>query len=73
MIEALRIPFMTTPTAKGIIGEDHHYSLRNGGDGGLLVGPAGYLQGGVDVCLVLGTDLDDVSVGPTQPSRPTAR
>jgi acetolactate synthase-1/2/3 large subunit len=29
-----------------------------------------YTQGGVDVCLVLGTDLDDVSVGPTQPIAP---
>lgn len=69
MIEALRVPFMTTPAAKGVISEDHHYSLRNGGMAASWWARR-YTQGGVDVCLVLGTDLDDVSVGPTQPIAP---
>jgi acetolactate synthase-1/2/3 large subunit len=69
MIEALRVPFMTTPAAKGVISEDHHYSLRNGGMAASWWARR-YTAGGVDVCLVLGTDLDDVSVGPTPPVGP---
>jgi acetolactate synthase-1/2/3 large subunit len=69
MIEALRVPFMTTPAAKGLISEDHHYSLRNGGMAASWWARR-YTAGGVDACLVLGTDLDDVSVGPTQPIAP---
>ena len=71
MIEALRVPFMTTPAAKGVISEDHHYSLRNGGMAASWWARR-YTQsgGGVDVALVLGTDLDDVSVGPTPPIAP---
>jgi acetolactate synthase-1/2/3 large subunit len=69
MIEQLRIPFMTTPAAKGIISEDHHYSLRNGGMAASWWARR-YTAGGCDVTLVIGTDLDDVSVGPTQPIAP---
>jgi acetolactate synthase-1/2/3 large subunit len=69
MIEALRVPFMTTPQAKGVISEDHHYSLRNGGMAASWWARR-YTQPGCDVALVIGTDLDDVSVGPTQPIGP---
>ncbi len=69
MIEALRVPFVTTPRAKGIISEDHPYSLRNFGMAASWWA-RNYTAGGVDVALVLGTDLDDVSVGPTPPIGP---
>jgi acetolactate synthase I/II/III large subunit len=69
MIEALRVPFVTTPRGKGIISEDHPYSLRNFGMAASWWARR-YTAGGVDVALVLGTDLDDVSVGPTPPIGP---
>src|SRR5262249_18640075 len=31
MIEALRVPFVTTPQGKGILSEDHPWSLRSSG------------------------------------------
>jgi acetolactate synthase-1/2/3 large subunit len=61
------IPFVTTPQAKGLIAEDHPMSLRNGG-----LAASGwarkYINEGddVDVCLALGTDLDDCATGPTK-------
>jgi acetolactate synthase-1/2/3 large subunit len=69
MIEALRVPFVTTPRAKGVISEDHPYSLRNCGMAASWWARR-YTAGGVDAALVLGTDLDDVSVGPTPPIGP---
>lgn len=65
MIEALNVPFVTTPRAKGILGENHELSLRTGGMAASWWA-RGYIEPGVDVALVLGTDLDDVSVGPTR-------
>ncbi|MFJ3229272.1 thiamine pyrophosphate-binding protein [Streptomyces sp. NPDC086783] len=64
MVEALRVPFVTTPRAKGIVGESHELSLRTGGMAASWWARR-YVDEGVDVALVLGTDLDDVSVGPT--------
>jgi acetolactate synthase-1/2/3 large subunit len=69
MIEALRVPFVTTPRGKGVISEDHCYSLRNFGMAASWWARR-YTAGEVDVALVLGTDLDDVSVGPTPPIGP---
>ena len=69
MIETLRIPFVTTPQAKGLISEHHPYSLRNFGMAGSWWSRR-YTAGEVDVCLAIGTDLDDVSVGPTPPIGP---
>jgi acetolactate synthase-1/2/3 large subunit len=69
MIETLRIPFATTPQAKGIIAEDHPYSLRNLGMAGSWWARR-YTAGDVDVALAIGTDLDDVSIGPTPPVGP---
>ncbi len=33
LVDAIGVPFMTTPQAKGIVSEDHPLSLRNGGMG----------------------------------------
>ncbi|WP_437276675.1 thiamine pyrophosphate-binding protein [Sorangium sp. So ce375] len=69
MIEQLRIPFVTTPQGKGIISEHHRFSLRNFGMASSWWARR-YTAPGVDVALALGTDLDDVSVGPTPPIGP---
>lgn len=69
LIETLRVPFMTTPQAKGIISEEHPFSLRNGGMAASWWARR-YTAPGVDVALAIGTDLDDVSVGPTPPIAP---
>ena len=65
LADALRIPFVTTPQAKGLVSELHPRSLRHGGLGASLWARA-YTGGGVDAALVLGTDLDDCSIGPTR-------
>jgi acetolactate synthase-1/2/3 large subunit len=59
------VPFVTTPRAKGIVSEEHPRSLRNGGMAASLWARR-YTASPVDVCLVLGTDLDDTSMGPTR-------
>lgn len=64
LVDVLDVPFVTTPRAKGVVSEDHPRSLRNGGMAASLWA-RDYTSQGVDVALVLGTDLDDVSVGPT--------
>lgn len=64
LVDTLDLPFMTTPRAKGVVSEDHPRSLRNGGMAASMWARE-YTAGGVDVALVLGTDLDDTSVGPT--------
>ena len=64
MIDALEVPFVTTPRAKGLVSERHPYSLRNGGIAASMWA-RDYTGRGVDVTLALGTDLDDSSVGPT--------
>jgi acetolactate synthase I/II/III large subunit len=65
LVDALNIPFVTTPQAKGVVSELHPRSLRHGGLAASLWARA-YTAGGVDVALALGTDLDDCSVGPTR-------
>jgi len=65
LVDALRIPFVTTPQAKGIVSELHPRSLRHGGLGASLWARE-YTASGVDTALVLGTDLDDCSIGPTR-------
>jgi acetolactate synthase I/II/III large subunit len=64
LVDALDIPFVTTPQAKGIISELHPRSLRNGGIAASMWARS-YTACGVDAALVLGTDLDDCSIGPT--------
>jgi acetolactate synthase-1/2/3 large subunit len=64
MIDALEVPFVTTPRAKGLVSERHPCSLRNGGIAASMWARH-YTGRGVDVTLALGTDLDDSSVGPT--------
>jgi acetolactate synthase-1/2/3 large subunit len=64
MLDVFDIPFVTTPRAKGLIAESHPRSLRHGGLAASYWARA-YTGRGVDVALVLGSDLDDCSVGPT--------
>lgn len=64
LVDVFNVPVVTTPRAKGIISERHPRSLRHGGLAASLWARE-YCARGVDVALVLGTDLDDCSVGPT--------
>jgi acetolactate synthase-1/2/3 large subunit len=64
LVDALDVPFVTTPGGKGVISEQHPASLRNGGMAASWWARR-YVAKGVDVTLVLGTDLDDSSRGPT--------
>jgi acetolactate synthase-1/2/3 large subunit len=64
LVDACPIPFVTTPRAKGIVSESHPRSLRNGGMAASMWARR-YTSTPVDVCLALGTDLDDTSMGPT--------
>ncbi len=65
LVDALDIPFVTSPRAKGLISELHPRSLRHAGLGASIWSRA-YTKMGVDMALVLGTDLDDCTVGPTR-------
>lgn len=65
LVDALNVPFVTTPRAKGLVSERHPRSLRNGGMAASLWARR-YTAESVDVCLALGTDLDDTSMGPTR-------
>src|SRR5690606_2645848 len=69
LVELLDVPFVTTPRAKGLISELHPLSLRHGGLAA-STWARNYTALGVDVALVLGTDLDDCSVGPTRYVKP---
>lgn len=64
LVDALDVPFVTTPQAKGVVSERHPRSLRHGGLAASLWARQ-YTAAGVDVAVVLGSDLDDCSVGPT--------
>ncbi len=64
LVDGFNIPFLTTPQGKGIVSELHPRSLRHGGLAASLWARE-YTAAGVDVALVLGTDLDDCSIGPT--------
>jgi acetolactate synthase-1/2/3 large subunit len=64
LVDALDVPFVTTPRAKGVVSEEHPRSLRNGGMAASLWARR-YTATPVDVALVLGSDLDDTSVGAT--------
>ncbi len=65
LVDACPIPFVTTPRAKGIVSERHPRSLRNGGMAASMWARR-YTASPVDVCVALGTDLDDTSMGPTR-------
>lgn len=74
LVNKAGIPFVTTPQAKGLISENHPMSLRNGG-----LAASGWVRkyvnegDDIDVCLALGTDLDDCATGPTRYVRPTTK
>lgn len=65
LLDVLDIPFVTTPRAKGVLSERHPRSLRQGGLAASRWAKT-YTARGVDVALVLGTDLDDCSVAGTR-------
>ncbi len=64
LVDMLNVPFVTTPRAKGVVSEEHPRSLRNGGMAASLWARR-YTAKPVDAALVLGSDLDDTSVGAT--------
>jgi acetolactate synthase-1/2/3 large subunit len=72
LVDACPVPFVTTPRAKGIVSERHPRSLRNGGMAASIWARR-YTASPVDVCVVLGTDLDDTSMGPTPYAGPGAK
>lgn len=65
LVDALQVPFVTTPRAKGLVSELHPRSLRNGGMAASIWARR-YTATPVDVCVAIGTDLDDTSMGPTR-------
>jgi acetolactate synthase-1/2/3 large subunit len=65
LVDVLEVPFVTTPRAKGVVSERHPRSLRNGGMAASMWARK-YTAEPVDVCVALGTDLDDTSMGPTR-------
>ncbi len=65
LVDTIDVPFVTTPSAKGVVSEAHPRSLRHGGLAASLWARA-YTKEDVDGCVVLGTDLDDASIGPTR-------
>ncbi|HEY5958599.1 MAG TPA: thiamine pyrophosphate-binding protein [Polyangiaceae bacterium] len=65
LMDVFNVPIITTPRAKGIISERHPRSLRHGGLAASMWARE-YCSRGVDVALVLGTDLDDCSLGQTR-------
>jgi acetolactate synthase-1/2/3 large subunit len=64
LLDVFDVPFVTTPRAKGLVSERHPRSLRHGGLAASYWARR-YTHRGVDAAIVLGTDLDDCSVGPT--------
>lgn len=69
LVDAIGVPFTTTPQAKGVVSEEHPLSLRTCGMGASWWA-RDYLKAGADVTLAIGTDLDDVSVAGTPPIGP---
>ena len=65
LVDAIDVPFVTTPSGKGVVSEEHPRSLRHGGMAASAWARK-YTSDGVDACLVLGTDLDDIAIGPTR-------
>ncbi|MCK9567565.1 thiamine pyrophosphate-binding protein [Candidatus Pacearchaeota archaeon] len=65
LLSIFKVPFVTTPRGKGVVSESHSCSLRHGGLAASMWARE-YCQRGVDFALVLGTDLDDCSIGPTK-------
>lgn len=66
------IPFVTTPQAKGVVSETHPMSLGNIGIAA-SVWAREYTKICPDLTIVLGTDLDDVSLGNVQSIGPSTK
>jgi acetolactate synthase-1/2/3 large subunit len=70
LVDALGIPFVTTPQGKGVVSEDHPLSLRTCGMAGSTWARR-YLKAGAEATLVLGTDLDDAATAGSPPVGPS--
>ncbi len=64
LVEALGVPFVTTPQAKGLVSEEHPLSLRTCGMSASHWARR-YCAAKTDVALVMGADLDDASTAGT--------
>ncbi|WP_152391941.1 thiamine pyrophosphate-binding protein [Paenibacillus guangzhouensis] len=67
LAEIFDIPVMTTPGGKGAFESNHHLSLGAYGLGGTEASSA-YVESGLDLMIVIGTKLSDMSVAGLTPS-----
>jgi acetolactate synthase-1/2/3 large subunit len=67
LAEIFDIPVMTTPGGKGAFESNHHLSLGAFGLGGTEESNA-YVESGLDLMIVIGTKLSDMSVAGLSPS-----
>jgi len=67
LAEIFNIPVMTTPGGKGVFESNHHLSLGAYGLGGTEEASS-YVECGLDLMIVIGTKLSDMSVAGLQPS-----
>ena len=67
LAEIFNIPVMTTPGGKGVFESNHHLSLGAFGLGGTEESSA-YVECGLDVMIVIGTKLSDMSVAGLSPA-----
>ncbi|UKS26731.1 thiamine pyrophosphate-binding protein [Paenibacillus sp. HWE-109] len=67
LAEIFDIPVMTTPGGKGAFESKHHLSLGAFGLGGTQEASA-YVESGLDLMIVIGTKLSDMSVAGLNPS-----
>lgn len=72
-VNNLKIPFVTTPRAKGFVDETHPLSLKTCGMGASMWAKKYTNDKPIDACLVIGTDLDDTSLGSTPPIGPNGK
>ncbi|CAI6085662.1 thiamine pyrophosphate-binding protein [Cohnella sp. JJ-181] len=68
LAEIFNIPVMTTPGGKGVFESDHHLSLGAFGLGGTEESSA-YVECGLDLMIVIGTKLSDMSLAGLKPSQ----
>ncbi|WP_339319612.1 thiamine pyrophosphate-binding protein [Paenibacillus sp. FSL R10-2734] len=66
LAEIFNIPVITTPGGKGVFESNHHLSLGAFGLGGTEESSA-YIESGLDLMIVIGTKLSDMSVASLKP------
>ncbi|WP_018754214.1 thiamine pyrophosphate-binding protein [Paenibacillus terrigena] len=67
LAEIFNIPVMTTPGGKGVFESNHHLSLGAYGLGGTEESST-YVECGLDLMIVIGTKLSDMSIAGLKPS-----